>query len=124
MVRQRVKRTERGWPAHFCQVGQCIFRRNTLLGCGDERRIVSTVGNLRDKDGTGPMHTIGLRRYYETMVFYVCQEGPYLEADTGRQVDFDGEWALDRTDTGADLAANDMHEAAVAIITRQMRKTA
>jgi hypothetical protein len=76
---------------------------------------VSTVGNYHPRSETddGKMHTIGLRRYYETMAFRGVHQKPYWEADTGRQAFFDAPWSLgeewaDRDD--ADQAANDMHE--------------
>jgi len=111
----RVVRTERGWPAHFCCVDRCSFRRNTLVSCGRRKVVVSTVGNMRPR-GEGKMQTIGLNRYYETMVFRAIYEKPYWEADVGREVPFDSPWALGeeaRNKETSDLDANDMHERVV-----------
>ena len=70
----RVKRTERGWPGHHCCAARCMFHRNTLLEYGETRLVVSTVGNLRID---GELETVGLDRYYETMVF----EATFVDRD-------------------------------------------
>jgi hypothetical protein len=115
-----VKRTERGWAGHLCVAADCLFRRNTLLECGDVALVVSTIG------GYIPQHTchpqdIGWNRAYETMAFHVAVNGPYKDADVHRQVSFDSEWALPfNGQPDIDILANDMHEAVVAELTNKM----
>jgi len=116
----KVKRTERGWAAHFICVGRCAFRRNTLLQCGRKRIVVSTVGDMRLKDD-GEIEEIGLERFYETMAFHAVYEKPYWEANIEREVSFESPWSLEGPITQeSDLAANDMHERVVQEISRQM----
>lgn len=110
-----VKVTERGWAGHFCSADLCRFRRNTLLEYNDKKWIVSTVGSMRDYFNGG-IDTIGLNRYYETMVFEAEEVGNaesetvYWDANVSNQIDFDSNWALDIYDFGTDLKANEMHE--------------
>ena len=118
----RVKRTERGWSAHFICASRCRFRRNTLLELGDRRIVVSTVGNMepfRETDNR-QMEEIGLERCWETMVFDAVYEAPYWEANTSSELGFDSPWALDVT--ANDLDANAMHERVVREIANRMRK--
>ena len=117
-----IRRTERGWPGHFCCVGRCRFRRNTLLEMGEERIVVSTVGNMTPfrEDAVQPMQEIGLERCWETMVFKACYDDPYWEADVGNEVEFESPWALDAT--ANDLDANAMHERVVAEMTERMQE--
>ena len=105
-----IKLTERGWPAHFIAVGRCVFRRNTLIECGDQRVVVSTVGNMRID---GKTETIGPDRYYETMAFAAMDESGYVEADIDNKVQFDSPWTVDGIRHDTDQQANDMHEAVV-----------
>ena len=100
-----VKRTERGWGGHFIGGDNCKFRRNTLLEYGIKKWIVSTVGNYTFGD-----NTIGLGRYYETMVFKAYKDRMYWDADVSEQIFFDSNWALDKLDYNSDLEANEMHE--------------
>lgn len=110
----KVKVTERGWPGHFIAARACIFRRNTLLE-GDKGAaiVVSTVGYLRDSDGS--VREIGYDRYYETMAF-VAKDGGYRDADVSLGVQFDGKWSICKAEMKnplVDLIANKMHEDAV-----------
>jgi len=116
-----VKRTERGWPGHFICVSRCRFRRNTLLECGEQRVVVSTVGDMSGIDGFGE-EAIGLDRHYETMAFSAVFEDPYWEADIGRQVPFDSPSAVRDVDRGSDLRANEMHEAVVDEISSRLKE--
>lgn len=118
----RVTRTERGWPAHFCAVSNCTFRRNTLLVSGSRRVVVSTVGNYRPKNANGEAEEIGVDRHYETMAFRAKYEAPYWEADIGREITIRGKRALKGVEFGSDKAANDMHEAAVAEIADKLER--
>jgi len=51
-----------GHQAHFCW--DCRFHMATTIG---NKYMVSTVGEYRDH--TGKIREIGIRRFYETMVF-------------------------------------------------------
>jgi hypothetical protein len=119
MSKLTVKRTERGWAGHFICSYKCLFRRNTLLECGDVRLVVSTVGGLRT--AVSPPETIGYNRYYETMVFPACYEDPYWEADTARgEISFESNWAIDHIGRKSAGEANDMHEAVVDEMTARL----
>ena len=66
-----------------------------------------------------PDDTIGAGgRYYETMAFGAKKEGPYWDADVGKQINFKSEWAIwadavDKLPNGSDNIANAMHDAVV-----------
>lgn len=129
-----VMRTERGWAGHFICAAACRFRRNTLLEHDGVRVVVSTVGamfsdravreikGMKDRDGP---EEIGLDRYYETMAFHANEEGPYIEADVSREVEFESSWSMGHAHIAfdsVDNAANDMHERVVdEIVARLMR---
>ena len=118
-----VKRTERGWPGHYICAPDCLFRRNTLLECGEKKVIVSTVGScIRN----GKMEQIGYQRYYETMAFEAVEKNGYVDAVVSNTVDFESKWAINAdhvTDLSPDVdnEANDMHEAVVAEITETLK---
>ena len=119
-----VKRTEQGWPGHFCGVSHCLFRRNTLLECGDTRIIVSTVGAMLHplpSGGRVRYMPMGSDRYYETMVFHAERVGVYWEANVSREVGFDSEWAVGEIEAESDEKANQMHESVVAEITGKLK---
>ena len=119
---KEVKRTERGWAGHFICSGSCMFRRNTLLECGDIQIVVSTVGAMFD--GRGEMQEIGLNRHYETMAFHVDpKSGDYKDADVNREIWFDSPSALKWHKKGfIDNEANEMHEAVVEEISDNLAK--
>lgn len=89
-----VKRTERGWIGHFfCGRGHYIsvdklrFRRNTLLECGEDKIVVSTIG---DYVISGATETIGYSRtYYETKAFVAYKDGKYIQADMSYELDIE-----------------------------------
>lgn len=116
-------RTERGWAGHFICADSCFFRRNTLLECGDDRIVVSTVGSYRTK---GKIETIGADgRYYETMAFKAYKNGPYWEAHVSEQLNFDSEWAIcaessEELPDDVDNLADQMHEAVVSELSAAM----
>ncbi len=56
-----------GKPAHFIAAQRCVFRLATYIPSSNV--IVSTVGEMRDQNGQGPVHPIGFDRTYETYVF-------------------------------------------------------
>ena len=120
-MKGKVRRTERGWAGHFCAAKGCLFRRNTLLELGKKKIIVSTVGDYQSAGPNGKTETIGLDRYYETMVFKAKFESPYWEADVSHEVPFESNWRIDDMKRDADLRANKMHEAVVAEITKKMK---
>ena len=115
-----VKRTERGWAGHFILCDRCCFRRNTLIEYGDKKWVVSTVGNMRIKNGnySYPMQQIAHNTYYETMAFEVDPESPYLDGDVTKEITINSDWRL-RADSVeefikehplADNDADEMHE--------------
>lgn len=108
--------TERGWPMHFVGAAACTFRRNTLLCCGDNAVVVSSVGNYRPPSLKGNSCEIGVRAFYETLALRVYRDGAYLEGDADQHIDFDspGRLGLDpAVDSYADMAANLMHDRVV-----------
>ena len=116
---------ERGWGGHFICAERCLFRRNTLIDFGRKKIVVSTVGMMRDIHGEdGSFDTIGAGgRYYETMAFRARKEGPYWDADVGKQIYFKSEWAicansLKELPPASDNLANDMHDAVVAELSK------
>jgi hypothetical protein len=122
-TQKEVKRTERGWAAHFCASDNCRFRRNTLLECGEIKVIVSTVGNYHDSKGK--YDQVGLGRDYETMAFHVDPEsGDYKDIDVERQIIFNspGAYLVKKGDQFVDLKANDMHEAVVQELTERLQR--
>lgn len=118
-----VIRTERGWAGHFIGATDCLFRRNTLLECGDTRIVISTVGlylpsSYKDKR---EFQAIGAySRMFETMAFHAKREHDrYWDADVSRQISFESEWAINHVD--ADDEANIMHERVVDEIYEQLK---
>lgn len=113
-----VRRTERGWMGHFILADRCTFRRNTLLEGEDTRVVVSTVGALLDFQSTGESRfkygpVGGYNRFYETKAFVAKFDDGYWDADISKPVPFDSNGCINHTDLGADMEANDMHEAVV-----------
>jgi hypothetical protein len=93
-----------------------MFRRNTLIECGDRRIVVSTVGNYIYQE---KIQTIGHRRYYETMAFEAVLEGPYRDADVSEEVSFSSPWSIcadspEELPGDVDNLADEMHEVVVA----------
>lgn len=115
-MKHKVKRTERGWPGHFICADKCYFRRNTLLECGEDRIVVSTVGNYRVN---GIIEKIGASgRYYETMAFNAVEDGCYLDADVSFEIGFKSKSAIcanspDELPDDVDNIADMQHEAVV-----------
>ena len=117
---KKVERVERGWGGHFICADRCMFRRNTLLTCGDRRVIVSSVGLMKSLRGAEEkFEEIGHQRYYETMAFEAQHDGRYWDADVSKEVQFSSPWAI--ADVDADDRANDMHEAVVSEIISSLR---
>lgn len=128
IVPPEVTTQERGWVGHFCCGQYCLFRRNTLVTCGDIKWIVSTVGNLPSAIDIpelgikkGQIQTIGADRWYETMVFESLYD-VYDDADVTKQISFESDWGIfgetfDDVKTAygenIDLVANEMHDTVV-----------
>jgi len=117
---------ERGWAGHFCGSSSCKFGRNTLIKYGNKRIVVSTVGNYQpngvfNKDNNAE-HAIGCERYYETMAFKAQKKGVYWEADIGKEIDFESEWAISELEQETDLKADKMHEAVVKELSKKIQK--
>jgi len=114
-----VKRTERGWPGHYICADRCIFRRNTLLECGEVRVIISSVGNMRKLGAPHEIDRVGCDRHYETQAFHATFRFDfYWDIVVGSPINFKSPWAIDekgsrRAGMNVDNVANDMHEAVV-----------
>lgn len=123
-----VKITERGWAGHFICADSCKFRRNTLLEYKDKKWIVSTVGAMPQSDfmkkfpefcSENGFETVGWGRYYETMAFEAepvkNKDGViiYYDADEGKQIYFDSDWAIPDCNFETDKQANEMHDKVV-----------
>ena len=122
MNKKLLKITERGWAGHFCLAYNCQLRRNTLIQYGNIRVVVSTLGLCRDKQ-EGKFITIGIDRYYETMVFKAILIGNiYWDADVTKQIDIKGKWRIGHYEFNADKEANDMHKRIVEEIKERIKK--
>ena len=95
-----VSTKERGWAGHLICGDKCLFRRNTLVTCGNIKWVVSTVGGMRypldipELDiKVGQMEQIGASRWYETMVFESLYD-EYDDADVSKQIDFEHDWGI------------------------------
>lgn len=122
----KVKRTERGWAGHFIGASSCLFRRNTLLECGDERIVVSTVGAYKYGN---KVEQIGYNRYYETMAFEARFDGNYWEADVTKEITFESERGIYGTTFSelpddVDNKADQMHETVVEELMKSMSERA
>ena len=121
LKKDRIKRTERGWPGHFICVDRCFYRRNTLVEYGEVRVVVSTVGGMKNRD-KNKVETIGHNRYYETMVFMAFKDEEYWEANVSREVCFDSNWFISKLSDDVDNKANEMHEKVVREIMRRIKQ--
>ena len=116
-----LKRTERGWAAHFCGAPDCRYRRNTLLEYGRKRIVVSTIGVYVPADADAPIE-IGHDRFYETMAFKARKNGKYWEANVNSEVFFESNWRIGKITRTSDNDADAMHEAVVAEISGKLKK--
>ena len=116
-MKDKIKITYRGWAGHFICGHKCQFRLNTLIELGDTRVVVSTVGRY-----LSPLKkefdTIGYNRHYETMAFHAVKDGEFWDADVGREVSFESEWAWPQIDD--EWRANKGHIAVVEEIKQKM----
>ncbi len=111
-----LKRSERGWSAHYILAERCLFRRNTLLELAEVRIVVSTVG--RQLAAPGLIEPLGPDRFFETMAFHAWKNGKFWDADIARQLRLDSPFNLDSEDV--EDQADAMHEAIVAEISSKM----
>jgi hypothetical protein len=96
-----------------------------LLELGQNKVIVSTVGNMRTPGYKGKdPEEISCGRHYETMAFRTVKEGLYLDANMQKQIYFKADSSVKVTGKNksrVDLLANEMHEAVVAELTKKMQ---
>ena len=118
----QVKITERGWPGHYICVDRCMFRRNTLIEYGKHRIVVSSVGNMRNRDN-GKSETIGHCRTYETMAFKAVLHTGYWDADVSQIVDFKSSWGIhkEKVEQMDDQLANAIHDKVVKELARKIK---
>ena len=92
----KVKITERGWAGHFIGGHACKYHRNTLIAYGKKKIIVSSVGGYQPPNTDGEIDTIGLERFYETMVFWTKKDGCYIEIEVSRGIEIPDnlEWGI------------------------------
>ncbi len=119
---KKVTTQERGWAGHFICGPQCRFHRNTLVTCGRNRIVVSTVGNYAPHSGDGSAQTIGWERYYETMAFGAHRDGCYWEMDVSKELPFESPWAIAECKEDSDGKADKMHDAVVAEFVAKMKR--
>jgi len=130
LLASTIQRTERGWAGHFSGAHSCLFRRNTLLECGDTRIVVSTVGLFKTSKSyvfvpinkeyhAGPEDD----RHFETKAFHAVFDGRYWDADFSREISFESPWCISEVDEdirAANDRANDQHEAVVSEISARL----
>jgi hypothetical protein len=109
MNQDNIKRTERGWAAHFICADRCMFHRNTLIEYDNISIVVSTVGNMKtfydSKDNKIQM--IGADRYFETLVFH-SKKNKFNDANVSRQITMNSDWQI--SEPWKELEADEMHE--------------
>lgn len=132
-----VSTRERGWAGHFICADRCLFRRNTLVTCGDIKWVVSTVGAMRYSVDmpelnikAGQMEQIGADRWYETKVFE-SKYDVYDDIDVCKEIDFEHDWGIwgdtwekveQRYGKDVDNAANNMHDEIVEEIKTKIKE--
>ena len=115
-MENQIKRTERGWPGHFCLSDRCLFRRNTLLEYDGLKVVVSTVGRMLANPNDKEFTSIGaFNRHFETRVWIAQENDKYNDIDVEKPVSFESECNLLAPDM--ELEANEMHENVVKEIT-------
>ena len=118
-----VKRTERGWAGHYICSSRCLFRRNTLIECGQVRIVVSTVGLQQSlSEGSERFEPVGCDHYFETAAFHAEWSGRYWDADVCRQLSLSGlGLPCQIFELDADDLANEMHETVVSELMNKMQ---
>lgn len=133
-----VSTRERGWSGHFICADRCLFRRNTLVTCGDIKWVVSTVGAMRYSVDmpelnikAGQMEQVGASRWYETKVFE-SKYDVYDDIDVCKEIDFEHDWGIwgdtweeveQRYGKDVDNVANNMHDEIVEEIKIKIKET-
>ena len=132
-----VSTQERGWIGHYICGDKCLFRRNTLVTCGNIKWVVSTVGAMQYSTDmpelnikAGQMQQIGAGRWYETMVFESLYDD-YDDADVLTQIDVEHDWGIwgdtwkeveQKYGKDIDNVANNMHDEIVEEIKIKIKK--
>jgi hypothetical protein len=100
---------------------RCVFHRNTLIECGEDKVVVSTVGNYHSSgNATGKADTIGYNKYYETMAFRAKFENGYWEADVSQEFPFKSDWSIGDMEDEVDNRADKMHNRIIGEIGKQL----
>lgn len=121
--KMEIKTKERGWKAHLCVGDKCKFSRNTLVGEYPDAIIVSTVGLYFPSSSHDEPYPIGSNgRLYETMMFVPVMDGEYIDIDPSMVISFDGKQAICEMHDGSDNEANDMHDGAVDIAKKLVKR--
>jgi len=115
-----IKIINHGYAGHFICAERCLFRRNTTVEDISQNKAitVSTVGDFRMKgDFEGEPQTVGLDRYYETMMFEAYKGDEfhghrYWYADVTKDLTgYLDEWAI--SEPYKDYLADEMHKNAI-----------
>lgn len=122
-----LKRIERGWAGHFCCGTQCQWHRNTLVLDEETGKgiVVSSVGQLPDYRNKDKYIEIGLRRFYETMMFVAEEMDGYMEANVRKTI-YSPEgmaWCVnDYPDGKTDMQAEKIHENHVEYVMKEFAR--
>jgi len=114
-----MKRTERGWPGHYCLGHRCIFHRNTLIEAWGLGIVVSTVGNLQEGlAGKREIVRIGAGHYFETRLFWANFDNRWKDSSGDEVLE---ELVMLCEEPDADDAVNAEHDLIVSKAARWLR---